>query len=296
MSIPKSVKEYCNEDISLIENYEEALNSNEIYDCHHKLELLNGYRSKESLIDDGLYYNRPADELIFLKHSEHTKLHAEYGFPDKGKKISEKKKGHPVSEITRVNIRNSRLLHNSTLTEEEWKREYVHDVSEETRKKQSESHKGKKNSIESVRKNAEHAKERWKNPEYKARVSKKISEGVKRTYTDEHRRICSEANKGKKLTKEHIDYLRSINKEYHWYNNGKENIRAKECPEGFIPGRLVDNSNNRSSKGMHWFTNGVENVCTFECPEGFRPGRVNMPKHSAETKRRMSESHKQRRK
>lgn len=238
MSIPKSVKEYCNEDISLIENYEEALNSNEVYDCHHKLELLNGYRSKESLIDDGLYYNRPANELIFLKHSEHTKLHAEYGFPDKGKK----------------------------------------------------------NSIESAHKNAEHAKERWKNPEYKARVSKKISEGVKRTYTDEHRKICSEANKGKKLTKEHIDYLRNVNKEYHWYNNGKENIRAKECPEGFVSGRLVDNSHNRSSKGMHWFTNGVKNVCAFECPEGFRPGRANMPKHSAETKRRMSESHKQRRK
>lgn len=24
----------------------------------------------------------------------------------------------------------------------------------------------------------------------------------------------------------------------HWYNNGKINIRSKECPEGFVPGRL----------------------------------------------------------
>ena len=23
-----------------------------------------------------------------------------------------------------------------------------------------------------------------------------------------------------------------------WFNNGKINIRAKECPEGFTPGRL----------------------------------------------------------
>ena len=23
-----------------------------------------------------------------------------------------------------------------------------------------------------------------------------------------------------------------------WYNNGKINIMAKECPEGFVPGRL----------------------------------------------------------
>ena len=294
MSIPKSVKEYCNEDISLIENYEEALKSDEIYDCHHRLELLNGYRSKESLIKDNLYYNRPASELIFLRHSEHTKLHADYGFPNKGKKISEMKKGHPVSESTRISIRNSRLLHNSKLTEEEWKKEYVHEISEETRRKQSESHKGKKQPEEAKRRNGELAKERWKNPEYKAKVSAKISEGVKRTYTDEHRRICSEANKGKKLSEEQINHLRNINKELHWFTNGEKNIRAKECPEGFREGRVVDNSHNKSSTGMHWFTNGEKNVCAFECPEGFRAGRANMPKHSEETKRRMSESHKRR--
>lgn len=25
----------------------------------------------------------------------------------------------------------------------------------------------------------------------------------------------------------------------HWYNNGEVNIKAKECPEGFVKGRLT---------------------------------------------------------
>lgn len=36
--ISKSVYKYCKDDPSLIENYDEAINSTEIYDCHHRLE------------------------------------------------------------------------------------------------------------------------------------------------------------------------------------------------------------------------------------------------------------------
>lgn len=67
-------KRYCSEDISLIENYSEAVSSDLIYDCHHRLEITLKMGRKE-LDALGLYYNRPAKELIFIEHSEHQRLH-----------------------------------------------------------------------------------------------------------------------------------------------------------------------------------------------------------------------------
>lgn len=82
-------KSYCKEDISLIENYNEAINSEEKYDCHHRLETeLNV--SKQYLIDNNLYLNRPASEFIFLPHREHVSLHYKHGLIGwKGKHNSE---------------------------------------------------------------------------------------------------------------------------------------------------------------------------------------------------------------
>ncbi len=72
--ISKSVYDYCKDDISLIENYDKAINSNETYDCHHKLEIeLN--MSPNELKEKDLYFQRPASELIFLTKSEHISLH-----------------------------------------------------------------------------------------------------------------------------------------------------------------------------------------------------------------------------
>ena len=71
----KFVKKCCCEDISLIENYEKAVNDkNQIWDLHHKLEI-ELEKTANDLISIGLYYNRPASELIFLTHKEHTQLH-----------------------------------------------------------------------------------------------------------------------------------------------------------------------------------------------------------------------------
>ena len=67
------LKRYCSEELSNIENYQEALESPELYDLHHKLGLI---YSKNELLENGLYYNRPAAELIFLSHTEHAKLHS----------------------------------------------------------------------------------------------------------------------------------------------------------------------------------------------------------------------------
>ena len=71
-------------------------------------------------------------------------------------------------------------------------------LSEETKKKISEAQKGKKHSEERIRKNSE---------SHKGQVA---------------------WNKGKKLGSNGT----------HWYNNGEVNVKAKECPEGFVKGRL----------------------------------------------------------
>jgi len=58
----------------LIENYDKAINDDtQIWQLHHRLED-NGF-TKNDLINKGLYYNRPANELIFLTIHEHRQLH-----------------------------------------------------------------------------------------------------------------------------------------------------------------------------------------------------------------------------
>ena len=145
---------YC-KDYENIENYQKALADNfKGWDCHHRLETHNsdGDRRQvditlDELIALGMYWHRPASELIFMKHSEHASLH------NKGEKNTMYGKHH----------------------------------SEETKKKLSEANKGKHPS-------------------------------------EETRKKLSEAKKGTR-----------------WYNDGKVSIRAKECPEGFTPGRLFTN-------------------------------------------------------
>jgi hypothetical protein len=75
--IGKNAQIFCCEDLSLVENYKQAVNDNsQLWDCHHHLELsLN--LSMQELKDRNLYYNRPASELIFLTHSDHMKLHSQ---------------------------------------------------------------------------------------------------------------------------------------------------------------------------------------------------------------------------
>ena len=93
----QNVKSYCCEDISLIENYELAINdTTQTWECHHRGEVLPcGRFSIADLKKFGLYYKRPASELIFLTPTEHNRLHKK-GVPlseDCKKAISDAKKG-----------------------------------------------------------------------------------------------------------------------------------------------------------------------------------------------------------
>ena len=120
-----TAKKYCSEDISIIENYELAVNdTTQTWDCHHRGEILPcGRFSIDDLKKFGLYYKRPASELIFLTKAEHTRLHnicvplseatkkaigeALKGIPkseDHKKAISDAKKGVPLSEANKQAI------------------------------------------------------------------------------------------------------------------------------------------------------------------------------------------------
>lgn len=85
---------YCSEDISHIENYDKAVNDKEhLWDCHHRAEILPcGRYSRESLIKVGLYWNRPASELIFLRHDAHMRLHHTGNEYCLGRKLSDETK------------------------------------------------------------------------------------------------------------------------------------------------------------------------------------------------------------
>ena len=196
-------KRFCKEP-EKIENYEKALADNfKGWECHHRLQTWNsgGERrlvniSAAELQALGMYYNRPASELIFLTTREHRLLHNEGEYnPMYGKQLSEE---------TKKRLSESRKGENNAM--------YGRHHSTESKQKMSESHKGKKLGKD--------------NPFY----GKKHSEEARRKISDAHR--------GKRLSKEHINKVAEANRGKHWYNNGKENKFCFECPPGFIPGRL----------------------------------------------------------
>lgn len=94
--IRKDVDVYC-KDFTKIENYSQAvLDTSQMWDCHHRREthyLKNGEwvrrdedLTAEQLVAEGVYYNVPPSELIFLTKADHSSLHR------KGMKLSEEHK------------------------------------------------------------------------------------------------------------------------------------------------------------------------------------------------------------
>ena len=156
---------YCKEPEN-IESYDKAKADNFVGWCiHHRLEThtSDGERRLVDITRDelkalGMYYNRPASELIYLTVAEHTSLHW---------------KGKHLSEDTRKKLS-----------------DIAKNMSDETKKKIGAASKGNKYNL-----GKHHNKE----------AKKKIGSAMKKLY---------------------------------WYNNGETNTRAKDCPPGFIPGRL----------------------------------------------------------
>lgn len=108
--ISKSLFRICSEDISLIENYQEAISSQEKWEVHHRLEDL-GF-SKKDLIYLSLYYKVPADELVFMSKSAHLSHH------NSGEKNPYRKVAH--------NYRGEKnSVYNKVCVEKDGTREYI---------------------------------------------------------------------------------------------------------------------------------------------------------------------------
>lgn len=106
--ISVDVGKYCCEDYKDIENYDKAVNSPELWICHHRQETHNPDGTRRSvdltvndLMEWDLYYNRPADELIFLTRSEHRKVHAKPKIKVE-ERVSNSKVGRVYAAVYRV--------------------------------------------------------------------------------------------------------------------------------------------------------------------------------------------------
>lgn len=197
----RNVKAYCCEDISKIENYEEAVNDKtQTWDCHHRLEeTIDVQYTQRYLADNGLYWHRPASELIFIKRSEHMKLHGKNQAGERNSFFGRTQTAKCRRAISESNKRRFKRKENHPM--------FGRKHTEESIRKMSESHKGKK----------------WSD-ERKAKKVYWFNNGEINTVAES----CPEGFVRGKLKKEKM----------HWYNNGKVNVMAKECPEGFVKGML----------------------------------------------------------
>ena len=197
---------YC-KNYQSIENYENAKKDNfKGWHCHHRLETHNsdGERrlvdiTREELLALGMYYDRPSEELIFLTIYEHSRLHM---------------KGKHLSEETRKKISSASKGNKYALG-------YKH--SEEAKKRISDAMRGENNPFYGKH-HSEEAKK--KNSEaHKGKYLGKDNPFYGKTHSEDVKKRIGEKNKVRM-------------KGMRFFNNGKINIRAKECPEGFVPGRI----------------------------------------------------------
>ena len=196
----RMLKNYCNEDFTLIENYDKAVADDSCtWEVHHRFETHDSLNNKlkkpvsiSELKSKGLYYKRPACELILLTPSDHIKIH--HDFLIHNEKRMMKMREHWVSEEYRQKQHNiqSKLIY--------WNNGEVN--------KRSETCPG----------------EGW----IRGRLS----------YGEEYKKQRSIKQKEVGSRKEFKENHSRKMKGRHWFNNGEKELNTRTCPEGFVPGRL----------------------------------------------------------
>lgn len=167
----RNTKSFC-KDFTKIENYEKAIADDKTWHLHHRLEThfsngaerpVNARLTKAELIALDMYFDRPAEELIFLTQFDHTSLHM------KGKITSDEAK-QKISEANK----------------DKWRTEEYKQKMSKIRKGRTTWMKGKHHSEETKRKISEtkKGKSSW-------------NKGKTGIYSEEYKRKLSESHKGK---------------------------------------------------------------------------------------------------
>ena len=182
---------------------------------------------------DGVDIDNDEDNLVSISLADHFRVHyylwkcAKKGY-----------RGMMAKAF--IFMRKKAVIYASDETIEQLAKDY-----EEAMKEAAEANKGNKYNL------GKHRSEETKKKMSDAKKGNKYNLGKHRS--EETKKKLSEANKGKYLGKDnpfygkhHSDELKKKLSEINkvrmkgmcWFNNGKINIRAKECPPGFIPGRI----------------------------------------------------------
>lgn len=152
----KMAKQFCCEPIENIEGYQQMIESDDEWCTHHRREI-SEEKSYKQLIKEGLYWHRPASELVFMTEFDHKSIHGKNRRPETRKKRSDSLKGRKHKEESKKRM-------------SEAQKGKV--ISDETRRKMSEAQKGKHPSKETLKKLSECHKG-TKN--YKARAVVKLT-------------------------------------------------------------------------------------------------------------------------
>lgn len=123
-----AVKRYC-KNFTKIENYDKAVNDKtQTWVCHHRLETHNSDGERRlvdllisELIALGTYYDRPPEELIFMTALNHKRLH-NIGNEVRYRKVSDTMKDHIVSEEQKRKTSETMKGRKRSPFSEEWKR------------------------------------------------------------------------------------------------------------------------------------------------------------------------------